>query len=393
MVRFALSPLVGLFVLGFVVLGQVSAQGCPNSALSFDGVDDWARVSHVPLLGGFGDFTWECWFRSTDLGPLATLIEKDQCSGEIWLGLSSGYIKTWVVDCSNGIPATQFVADGTWHHVALSRTGTMVRVYVDGLLDTAATRSGTAATSTNPVCFGVMVYSGTNTPIPGHFFTGDIDEIRLWNLARTQQQILTSLSVALAGNELGLIGYWRLDEATGQVLTDSSATGANGNLGSSIAIESSDPIWNTTSVATVCPASPEYQVNSLNAHLDINGILGTQLVPATVTVQIGMTATLGLVSSSIGQPWDLGYGLAPLVPASAGALTFSSGQIVNLDLTDPTISLLFNFLQGPSWGPAASLSVPISVPFATAISAQMIVVTPSMPSGIALSQPVRLVVQ
>ncbi|NRA97462.1 MAG: hypothetical protein HRU14_14790 [Planctomycetes bacterium] len=140
--------------------------------------------------------------------------------------------------------------------------------------------------------------------------------------------------------------------------------------------------------------SPEYQTNfSFAASLDVNGVQGTAYAPATVTVPIGMTATLGLVSVNVGQQWDLGSGLAPLIPASTGALISSDGQIVNLDLTDPTLSLWFNFLQGPSWGPLTSVSIPFSLSYATAVSAQMVVVDPGLMSGIALSQPVRLIVQ
>lgn len=140
--------------------------------------------------------------------------------------------------------------------------------------------------------------------------------------------------------------------------------------------------------------SPEYQTNfSFASSLDVNGVQGTAFAPATVTVPIGVTATLGLASVNVGQPWDVGFGLVPLVPASAGALVTSDGQIVNLDLTDPTFALWFNFFQGPGWGPLTSLSIPFSLPSATAVSAQMIVVDPGLLSGVALSQPVRLNVQ
>lgn len=140
------------------------------------------------------------------------------------------------------------------------------------------------------------------------------------------------------------------------------------------------------------PPTPQYQTNSFAASLDVDGVLGSQQMAAVVTLPIGTTANLTLLSWSVGQAWDLGAGLAPLVPASAGAPTTSSGQIVNLDLSDPNLSLWFNFLQGPTWGPSTSLSFPFAFPFSTSISAQMIVVAPAMSSGVALSQPVRVIV-
>ena len=85
--------------------------------------------------------------------------------------------------------------------------------------------------------------------------------------------------------------------------------------------------------------------------------------------------------------------MAPLIPASAGALISSDGQIVNINLGDPSLTLWFNFMQGPAWGTGTALSIPFSFPSATTLSAQMIVADPAQTSGIALSQPVRLLVQ
>ena len=140
-------------------------------------------------------------------------------------------------------------------------------------------------------------------------------------------------------------------------------------------------------------APPEYQVNGASAGLDINGVQGTSQAAAAVSIPIGASAALNLASQNVGQQWDLGAGAAPLIPASAGGLVSSDGQVVNLDLADPTLGLWFNFLQGPAWGPATTVALPFSFSFPSSLSAQMIVLAPGMPSGIALSQPVRLTVQ
>jgi hypothetical protein len=87
----------------------------------------------------------------------------------------------------------------------------------------------------------------------------------------------------------------------------------------------------------------------------------------------------------------VGYGLAPLVPASGGGLTLPDGQIVNMDLTDPT----FNFLFAPPLsGPAFVISaIPVNTASPLTLSFQMILLDPSAPTGVALSQANRLVVQ
>lgn len=140
-------------------------------------------------------------------------------------------------------------------------------------------------------------------------------------------------------------------------------------------------------------ANPEYETNSGASSLDVNGVQGTAFTPATVTVPVATLGTFGLSSVNVGQPWDLGSGLAPLIPASSGALLLPDGQILNLDLSDPTLAVWFNLLQGPAWGPQSSLLVPFSIAAPTMVSAQMVVMDPGVASGLALSQPVRVIVQ
>src|SRR3546814_2413328 len=63
-------------------------------------------------------------------------------------------------------------------------------------------------------------------PQGSYRWDGEIDDARIWNAARTPAQIAESASVPLTGNETGLVGYWRFDEATGRTAADSSPSGA-----------------------------------------------------------------------------------------------------------------------------------------------------------------------
>ena len=163
------------------------------------------------------------------------------------------------------------------------------------------------------------------------------------------------------------------------------------------------PAWNNLTVSgarinlndalqATPPPTPQYQTNASAASLDVNGVAGTSAAPAIVTTNTATSVSLGLVSFLQGNAWDLGYGTAPLIPASAGALTSSDGQIVNLDLADPNAGTWFNVMQTSP--PFTNLSLPsVTFPVPQSISAQMIVVSPATSSGITLSQPVQLIVQ
>jgi hypothetical protein len=52
------------------------------------------------------------------------------------------------------------------------------------------------------------------------WFHGAIDEVRVWNVARSGVEIAAAMSVPLAGSEPGLIGYWRFDELVTGVAFD-----------------------------------------------------------------------------------------------------------------------------------------------------------------------------
>ncbi len=53
-------------------------------------------------------------------------------------------------------------------------------------------------------------------------FIGQIDEVRIWNVARTEAEISTDMNKQLNGDEPGLVGYWKFDEETEGKIADTS---------------------------------------------------------------------------------------------------------------------------------------------------------------------------
>jgi hypothetical protein len=137
-------------------------------------------------------------------------------------------------------------------------------------------------------------------------------------------------------------------------------------------------------------SSPEFQSNTVLSTLTVNGVWGNAYTAAAVTVPVNTPAMLSMTSMNIGMAWELGLGLLSPIPASAGALMTSDNQILNLNLTDPAFSTLWNLFQSP---PFQNTTIPFAVAFPVGISAQMLVTDPYYPSGVAISQPVRLTVQ
>jgi hypothetical protein len=141
----------------------------------------------------------------------------------------------------------------------------------------------------------------------------------------------------------------------------------------------------------VCP-SPQWETNSPASSLDIDGNQGTACAAAISVKSAGSPTAVNFASTNVGLGFDTAVALAPLVPLGAGALVTGNGQIINMDLTAPTLL----FLNG---GPLPTFVVPFPGNFTFnfgaptgpfTISAQMVVLDPGHPDGASLSQGVQL---
>ena len=104
-------------------------------------------------------------------------------------------------------------------------------------------RSEVAATTANPMLAtktGPLII-GCN-PENNACFNGWFDEFRVWNVARTEQQIMASYNRPLVGNEAGLVGYYRLEEKMGTVVHDSSPSANHATLDGAVWALSDPPL-------------------------------------------------------------------------------------------------------------------------------------------------------
>jgi hypothetical protein len=89
------------------------------------------------------------------------------------------------------------------------------------------------------------------------------------------------------------------------------------------------------------------------------------------------------MSSSLpGQPFDVGIGFLPGVPVGAGAITTPGGQILNLNVADPTLS----FLLGLQFSlPISNLTIPFALQAPATLNLQLVVLNPGVVDGFSLS--------
>ena len=119
---------------------------------------------------------------------------------------------------------------GQWHHIAATYDGNCWALYVDGVLDT---MNGNVCPSVSPESASLQ-YAGLasglgTTGQQSGFFAGSIDEARIWNLARTQAEIQSTISSEVTSGT-GLIGRWGMSEGIGTTIADYTPPAVNGTL-------------------------------------------------------------------------------------------------------------------------------------------------------------------
>ena len=109
---------------------------------------------------------------------------------------------------------------------SLNRSGKST-IYVNGI----PTDSTDISTSTGSIEGTLPYYIGQDgTGTYASKMRSSIDEFRVWNEIRTQNQIRTYMCRKLKGDELGLLRYFRMDELSGTVINDYSSSGVPGTL-------------------------------------------------------------------------------------------------------------------------------------------------------------------
>lgn len=158
----------------------------------------------------------------SDLNQRSYLVDYSAVDNRLMVILSGDGIAT----ATTGYSATLDL--DTWYHIAVVWiSGEYPTVYLNGSQLTQISQTGTVATifdSTAPLVFGNSDYAA------GRQLDGNIGDIRLWNVARTASQIANNRGIELFGTEEGLVSYWKCDDATGGVATDSTSNSNNGTI-------------------------------------------------------------------------------------------------------------------------------------------------------------------
>lgn len=199
--------------------------------MQFDGANGYVTVANNSSLDAF-PITVSGWFRTTNTTyPIQAIASKYvDASGNGWFlivqsGHLRGYFSKSAGDYALDLTTAATVADGFWHHAAMTVDASGGKLYLDGVLigTNAWTGASGAPTSTDPLYFG-RYYTTTNR------FLGQLDEIAIWNRSLGVAEINYVKHRHVIGNEDGLAGLWHFDESSGATTADATGHGLTGTL-------------------------------------------------------------------------------------------------------------------------------------------------------------------
>jgi len=201
-----------------------------GSSLNFDGNDDYLELGD---LGNHWNSTFEMWFKpSQDInGSLSQeqyLFSKD--GDNLWtyrIGiLTDGRIGLGINGTDNN---GQWVytnndtwSSNNWYHIAVSMeddggfTGTELKIYINGQLKNSAMWYWPVQSNSYPTFVGTGVYGNDR------WFNGNMSDIRVWDVVRSQVEIQNNLYTSSFSSP-NLIGHWGLDEGSGTTSFDKTS--------------------------------------------------------------------------------------------------------------------------------------------------------------------------
>jgi len=224
-----------LIILCFTFSYKILLVSQSGYALKFDGNDDHVIINHTESLNITKAITIEAWIYPTAVGSTngdVAILSKDELlggGGNFSYALAFRFRKG--LRCSfNNFTVDLSTADNSinlheWTHVACTYDGDSIIAYINGQSINSRAYSEDVYSNSYPLYLGVWYQNNTE-----YSFIGTMDEIRLWNYARSENEIQSTMNIGLSDADSGLVGYWKFDEGIGDTTSDASGAGNNGLL-------------------------------------------------------------------------------------------------------------------------------------------------------------------
>ena len=184
----------------------------PRNTINYDGTNDYVGVSDETSLRLTTDGSLEAWVYLSAAQAGGIIYKVDANPDGYSLSVNASGNVLFSLYESTGPSSTTVTSATTlniaiWYHIAATWDGTDMNLYINGVLDSNNQASTQAAGDT----------TGTDLTIASdttNYFNGRIDEVRIWDEARSEADIRTYMCQKIDTRNPNLVGYWRFDEET-----------------------------------------------------------------------------------------------------------------------------------------------------------------------------------
>lgn len=227
-------------VASFSTFAQTPAGNCFRSDYDDFQTDNLRRFFNCGndnMLNTGDEITIEVWLQFRDLGDNQKVIGKFGLNNSGYLlGVGQGRIYGEVWNPIHYEPQDGLMNPTAmhWQHLAMTFTkGDSIRTYINGKkVGSTVVSNNPISTNTDPLIIGIASWDMSSFQS-----FGNIDEVRLWDVARTGDQIRETMFTELSGSETGLVAYYDFNQSTGNTLPDVSG---NGNTGTGTNVDASE---------------------------------------------------------------------------------------------------------------------------------------------------------
>jgi hypothetical protein len=272
--------------------------------LNFDGINDNVTIPSAVsgAIAQGSEITIEYWFKGTNLQSAVRFQNGNNYIVAGWGGSNPQFIVSTdggTDGVSNGTESV--IENNNWHHIAcVWKKNVMFATYLDGVLQ----NSRVAANVNLPNLAGTEGKLGSLNG-GSEFMTGNLDDVRIWNVARTAAQISNNKNCELQGNESGLVAYYKFnqgldaaDNTAITTLTDATAAANNGTLVNFARTGTTSNFLSGSTVITgvSIPSAPSAADQSFCGASNVGALVPT--TSATIKWYASATATTALASNA-----------------------------------------------------------------------------------------------
>jgi hypothetical protein len=289
-----------------LLLGLAAFSLQAQNALHFDGIDDRVDCGNDVSLQLSGQLTLEAWIYANTWKISVfqgCIINKEQNVPDYGYMLRAGQGGRLGFNLGNGswheIISAPLLSLNTWHHVAATYDGSKMRLFIDGVQTDSLSLTISIGNAANNLFIGDWYSNGRN-------FNGIIEEVRVWNVARTKAEIQATMNSALCVLPPGLVAYYPFNQGNAggnnaglTSLFDQSGNGNDGIL-ANFSLSGSSSNW----------------------------VAGQNLPGGSTISSITVNACVDYISPSGNNVWNASGTYTDTIPNAAGC-----DSVITVDLT------------------------------------------------------------